>query len=182
MSKPRPRGDPNNQATINARRKLVDEMLAQNHTRSEIVRVVSEKFRCKQRTVDRDIHDVYLRWEGDRERSRPHEVAITIQRLSHASRKLEKARAWSPWMRCEQLLAGVRGVLAPEKVDVRAVVAVAPQSPPVDFDLAKLPDRALNALGELLEALGSAPAGQPIAGLIGDASIARAEGDDAERK
>lgn len=129
-------------------------------------------------TVNRYVMIATKRWMDESQAALPSIREARMHELRRLSRKAEaeEGAACAAVARYQSLMMDVEGSRAPERVDVRAAVAVH-SAPPLD--LSRLDDDALAAL-ELValqaERAGTAPAPR---GLIGDASIVEHnKGDD----
>jgi hypothetical protein len=166
----RPSGIRRAQAQIQRDMAKVKELMEEGVSRSDIL---AEIPKMSVRTVDRYMAHVHEQRRRDAEMAKPFEVQSSIARISVLSRKAEKEAAWGAVARFESMLLDIRGMRAPERHDVRAVVAQV-SAPVEDFDaragLVGATDEELAAVKAVAQKL-VAKASTGIAGLIGDTTV-----------
>ena len=105
---------------------LADRMLRDGRSRADVVKAMRAEFGSSTRAADAYMRRTRDRWTSESAATRPTDRDATIARLEHLSGKAEKRGAFAAAVGAERLLADVRGVRAPERVEVHADVASAP--------------------------------------------------------
>lgn len=142
---------------------LVEERLTDGVRRYAIVEELLHEG-VEVRTIDRYIAMVRDRWAETAKIAAPHVREQRIARITMLSQEARKHGKYSAAAQFERMLNEIQGVNAPERHDVRAVVAQVTAAPQVDLSQAS--DMMLDELERLADAQ-AARAPAP-AGLIGD--------------
>lgn len=165
----RPRGDRIPQHELEQRLGIVEDLMVAGFPSRKIQEELERQRSWARSTVARYIAQVRERWQIEREAERATDVEASLARLASLSFKAEKDKAWSAVRGFEQLMADIRGVRAPERVDhrVAAIVKQVPSAPadrePAQLALVEgLEDNVLDALERAAdEKLKALPAHSP---------------------
>jgi hypothetical protein len=138
-------------SVVRERLELVEDLMAQGYSRTQVAR----KLGLKQRTTDRYRAVITARWHQRYEEERPQQMERMLGRLERLARKMEVAGAWGPRAQVERLMADIRGVRAPEKLQVQAQVVSIDGA--TTIGLSKLTDTQFDALQAAYTALALGP-------------------------
>lgn len=108
----------------------VQDMMAEGRSRRHVIEQMAT-IGIPERTVDRYIQKARDLWRADRAAARPSELEASLHRLGHLSRRYESDHP-AQAVACERLMAEIRGVRAPEKLEV-APVEVNVNLPAIDL-------------------------------------------------
>lgn len=149
---------------------LVDQRLTSGVPRYAIIAELERKGVARS-TVDRYIATVEARWREESKAAEPSVREQALARLAALSLEAQAAGEYPSVARFEHMRCTILGVYAPERHDVRALVATAPVEP---LDLSIVSDEELAAiksasarLAQKAPALGT--------GLIGDTTVVEAK-------
>jgi transposase len=150
-------------AEVERRLAAVESLLREGRSRSEVVGEMAARFGASMRTADDYIARVRQAWAGDAGARREAEREATVTRLEDLSRKAEKRGAFGAAVAAERLLADVRGVRAPQELEVRTTQAQPP--PEVDLTEEQIVEELSSAVEVLARALARGPTA-PLPGLV----------------
>jgi hypothetical protein len=142
-------------AEVERRLAAVESLLREGRSRQEVVAEMASRFGASTRTADDYIARVRHAWAGDAAARREADRGATIARLEDLSRKAEKRGAFGAAVGAERLLADVRGVRAPQELEVRTTQA----QPPPELDLTE--EQVVEELSSAVEVLARALARGP---------------------
>jgi len=154
--KKRPRGNGVPTAVVRERLDKAEDLMTQGLGRLAIAKELG----LPARTADRYRALVQARWEKEHERDRPRQVAIMLACLERDARDMRADKAWSALSSHRRLMADIRGLRAPEKLELKAAVLTANLGP-APLDLSRLSDDQFAALQAAYGALSLAPAREP---------------------
>lgn len=141
---------------------LVEDLLVSGLSPGRVVSTTMKHYGCSKWTAERYIESVRKRWEADAELARPSVVHERLARMRMMASKCERKEAWGACSRYDQMINDILGVKAPERLDIRAAVAVgvAPEiTAPVDYEkiIESLSEEQIAQLIEISNKLMSAP-------------------------
>jgi transposase len=142
-------------AEVERRLAVVESLLREGRSRSEVVNEMAARFGASTRTADDYIARVREAWAGNAGARREAERGATIARLEDLSRKAEKRGNFAAAVAAERLLADVRGVRAPQELEVRTTQAQPP--PEVDLTEEQIVEELSSAVEVLARALARGP-------------------------
>lgn len=139
-------------AEIHLRWNVVEDLLNAGLPDHKVVAEAVKLWSISERTVKRYIASVRERWKEERMLALPSDREARLARMKHMAFKCERKEAWAAAARYDHEANEILGVLAPQRIDLRAsgVVQIAPQSEVLNV-LDGASDSLLDELARLLE-------------------------------
>ena len=109
-------------ASVAARLRFVEELLAAGATRYDLMAKCWRRYKMPPRTVDEYARRVRAAWAADAAMERPYRREEARARLLQLRERLLAARAWSSLVAVERLLVEIDGARSPELLNVNARV------------------------------------------------------------
>lgn len=131
---------------------IVEDLMVEGLPSRKIVDELERQKQWARSTVARYIQQVRERWVVERAAERLTETEETLARLTKLAFDLRRAKEWGHLVRTETLLADIRGVRAPDRVDHRVAAIVQHQAAPSVAAL-EIVDQASEAFLDELERL-----------------------------